>query len=237
MDVASFDLTQTTTPQEFPGWGSELYVEPSLKVTFPDGNRDLVLHYVSHTINGNVLEVTTKDIQREVFVILKYQIDPATGILGRSASIENRTKDPLTIMQAAAAAWTLPRAPDYELSYLTGRWGSEFNVQREKVRPGQRVLESRRGSTGHQNNPWFAISRGETQEQTGDVWFGALAWSGSWRITVETSQIQQVRITGGFNPFDFSYRLAPGDKLATPVFYGGFTRAGIGEASRLHAPF
>ncbi len=147
-----------------------------------------------------VLEVTTKDIQREVFVILKYQIDPATGILGRSASIENRTKDPLTIMQAAAAAWTLPRAPDYELSYLTGRWGSEFNVQREKVRPGQRVLESRRGSTGHQNNPWFAISRGETQEQTGDVWFGALAWSGSWRITVETSQIQQVRITGGLQP-------------------------------------
>ena len=58
MDVASFDLTQTTTPQEFPGWGSELYVEPSLKVTFPDGNRDLVLHYVSHTINGSVLEVT-----------------------------------------------------------------------------------------------------------------------------------------------------------------------------------
>ena len=157
-----------------------------------------------------------KDILRDVFVVLKYQIDPATGILGRSASIENRTKDPLTIMQAAAAAWTLPRAPDYELSYLTGRWGSEFSVQREKIRPGQRVLESRRGSTGHQNNPWFAISRGETQEQTGDVWFGALAWSGSWRITVEQTQIQQVRVTGGFNPFDFGYHLAPGEKLATP---------------------
>jgi alpha-galactosidase len=233
MEVASFDLTSTTTPQEFPGWGAGLYVEPSLKISFPDGNRDLVLHYVSHTISGSVLEVTTKDILRDVFVILKYQIDPATGILGRSASIENRTKEPLTIMQAAAAAWTLPRAPDYELSYLTGRWGSEFNLQREKIRPGQRVLESRRGSTGHQNNPWFAVSRGETQEQTGDVWFGALAWSGSWRITVETSQIQQVRITGGFNPFDFSYRLAPGDKLATPVFYAGYTRAGMGEASRL----
>src|SRR6266851_3559781 len=47
---ASFDVSNTTTPQEFAGWGSELYVEPALKITFPDGNRDLVLHYVSHKI-------------------------------------------------------------------------------------------------------------------------------------------------------------------------------------------
>ncbi len=40
---ASFDLSTTTTPQEFAGWGSELYVEPALKITFADGNRDLVL--------------------------------------------------------------------------------------------------------------------------------------------------------------------------------------------------
>jgi hypothetical protein len=32
---ASFDLSTTTTPQEYPRWGAGLYVEPSLKVTFP----------------------------------------------------------------------------------------------------------------------------------------------------------------------------------------------------------
>jgi alpha-galactosidase len=232
-DVASFDLTTTTTPQEFPGWGAGLYVEPSVKITFPDGNRDLVLHYVSHTIKGNSLEVTTKDILRDVFVILKYEIDPSTGILGRSATIENRTKDSLVIEQAAAAAWTLPRGDDYMLSYLTGHWGAEFTLQRELIRPGQRVLESRRGSTGHQNNPWFAISRGETQEEIGDVWFGALAWSGSWRFTIEQTQIKEVRVTGGFNPFDFGYKLAAGEKLSTPVFYAGYTHSGMGEASRI----
>jgi hypothetical protein len=31
------------------GWGGGIYVEPALKVTFSDGNRDLVLHYVSAT--------------------------------------------------------------------------------------------------------------------------------------------------------------------------------------------
>src|SRR5262245_43587758 len=37
---SSFDMPSNTTPQEFIGWGGGLYVEPDLKVTFPDGNRD-----------------------------------------------------------------------------------------------------------------------------------------------------------------------------------------------------
>ena len=45
----------------------------------------------------------------------------------------------------------------------------------------------------------------------GEVWFGALAWSGSWRITVEQDQLDAVRVTGGFNPFDFGYVLKPGE--------------------------
>jgi alpha-galactosidase len=231
---ASFDLTTTTTPQEFAGWGAELFVEPALKITFPDGNRDLVLHYVAHTIDGNSLRVSLKDISRDVRVELKYEIDPATGILGRSAEIENKTKEPLVIEQAAAATWTLPRGTDYSLYSLTGRWAGEWQLQQEAIHPGQRVLESRRGTTGHQNNPWFAIERGSTaDEDAGDVWFGALAWSGSWRITIEQDLVQTVRVTGGFNPFDFGYRLSPGEKLTTPVFYAGYSHHGIGGASRL----
>jgi len=237
-EAASFDLTTSVTPQEFAGWGAGLYVEPALKITFPDGNRDLVLHYVSHKIDGDALTVTLKDIQRDVFVELKYEVDPATGILARSAEIENKTKDSLVVESASAATWTLARGTDYSLYYLTGRWSSEGALQHEAVRPGQRVLESRRGSTGHQNNPWFAIAKGASDDQDinqerGRVWFGALGWSGSWRITVEQDQLQQVRVTGGYNPFDFGYHLAPGETLTTPIFYGGYTSDGVGGASRL----
>src|ERR1700733_6030748 len=57
---ASFDLSTNTTPQKYPGWGAALFNEPALKVTFASGNRDLVLHYVSHSIHGNELEVVLK---------------------------------------------------------------------------------------------------------------------------------------------------------------------------------
>jgi alpha-galactosidase len=96
------------------------------------------------------------------------------------------------------------------------------------------VIESRRGSTGHQANPWFAIQAGDhPDENSGEVWFGALAWSGSWRITVEQDQLDAVRVTGGFNPFDFGYVLQPGQALESPVFYGGYSAHGLGGASRL----
>ena len=229
---ASFDSSYTNTPQEYAGWGAGLFVEPALKITFADGNRDLVLHYESHTATPDGFDVVLKDIERKIYVTLHYSIDPASGILARSATIENREAQPVTIEQAAAAAWALPPA-HYTLNYLTGRWAGEWTLTQETLHPGARIIESRRGSTGHQANPWFAIQAGPPDENHGEVWFGALAWSGSWRITVEQDQLDAIRVTGGFNPFDFGYVLHPGQSLESPVFYGGYVANGLGGASRL----
>ena len=230
---AGFDLSTSLTPQEFVGWGGGLVVEPDLKVTFPDGNRDLVLKYISNRIEGNVLDIDMKDISRDVYVTLEYEADAETGILRRNATIENRTGKPITLEQVAAATWNLPRDDHYRMRYLAGRWAAEWNVQEEALHPGKVVLESRRGTTGAQNNPWFAIDRSGSDPEKSDVWFGALGWSGSWQISVEQDISRQVRITGGLNPFDFAYLLKDGAKFTTPYFYGGYSDHGIGGASRL----
>jgi alpha-galactosidase len=241
-EMASFDSPYTTTPLEYASWGAGLFTEPGLKVTFADGNRDLVLHFVSGKPAGaGAFEIFLKDVSREIYVTLRYSMEADSGILARSAVIENREKQPVVIEQAAAAQWTLPAAR-YTLSYLTGRWAGEWTLNQEPIQGGERVIESRRGTTGHQANPWFAISRDdsyksvgpfEAGEEHGEVWFGALAWSGSWRMTVEKTQLDAVRVTGGFNPFDFGYKLKPGERLETPIFYGGYSNHGLGGASRL----
>lgn len=233
---SSFDGSYTNTPQEYVGWGAGLFNEPALKITFADGNRDLVLHYVSHRETEHGFDVVLKDIQRELYVTLHYTIDPASGVLARSATIQNRESQPVTVEQAAAAAFALP-AGHYSLNYLTGRWAGEWTLTQEPVHPGARVLESRRGSTSHQANPWFALQSGDPSEDHGEVWFGALAWSGSWRLTIEQDQLDQVRVTGGFNPFDFGYVLHPSESLETPVFYAGYAAHGLGDASRIFHHF
>jgi alpha-galactosidase len=229
---ASFDNSGNTTPQEYPGWGGGRYIEPCLKVTLPDGVRDLVLHYVSHTIDGDTLRIEMKDIAYDLGVTLVYQVFPETGIIRKSAVIHNGTKGPLTLESAQSGSWNLPRGDGYRLTYLSGRWAGEWQINREPIHPGMKVIESRRGNTGHQANPWFAIDEGRADEEQGRVWFGAIGWSGNWRLSIEQTSHQQVRVTGGFNPFDFSYPLQPGQSLETPPFYAGFTEGGFGEASR-----
>src|SRR5436305_15203029 len=99
---ASFDSSYSNTPQEYSGWGAGLFTEPALKVTFADGNRDLVLHFVRVTANtSNSAEVLLKDVSREIYVTLHYSMDAESGILARSASIENHEKQPVVVEHAA----------------------------------------------------------------------------------------------------------------------------------------
>ncbi len=231
-DISSFDPHQMLENEEYPGWGGPRYYEPALKITRADGNRDLVLHYASQHTEGNELTIGLKDIRDEIDVALHYRVYPESGIIVRWTTIRNGTKQPFTIESAQSATWYMPPGDGYRLSYLSGRWAAETQLNREPIAEGTKVLESRSGHTGHNLNPWFAIDTGSANETAGRVWFGALAWSGNWRITVEQTPYQQVRVTGGFNTFDFAYPLKPGESLETPAFYGGFSDKGFGEASR-----
>lgn len=229
---ASFDRTSTTTPQEYPGYGAGLFVEPGIKVTLQNGVRDTVLKYVSHSINGDTLEIKAKDQGYDLQVSLFYHVYPQ-GIVEKHTVITNKTPNLLTLESAQSGTLHLPPGEGYRLTYLYGRWAGETQMVHEPINPGVKVLESRRGNTSHQANPWFAIDGPEPVSETnGTVWFGALGWSGNWRIAVEQTPHQQVRVTGGLNPFDFAHTLKPGESLETPPFYLGFTDQGFGEASR-----
>jgi alpha-galactosidase len=231
-DLSSFDPRQMLENEEYPGWGGPRFYEPALKIAAASGNRDLVLKYVSHTQQEDRLDIRMRDIRAAIDVTLHYRVYPEYGVISRGATIRNGTDAPLTVESAQAAAWYLPAGEGYQLTYLTGRWAAETQINREPIHEGMKVLESRKGHTSHNVNPWFAIDAGDASEESGRVWFGALAWSGNWRITIEQTPYRQVRVTGGFNPFDFAYPLAAGESLETPVFFAGFSDGGFGAASR-----
>ncbi len=63
-DHSSVDMSASITPQEFPGQGGGIFVEPALKVAQPDGSRDVVLKYASHSIGRDRIDVVLQDIGR-----------------------------------------------------------------------------------------------------------------------------------------------------------------------------
>ena len=168
---------------EYPGFGSARFYEPCLKATLADGTRDLVLQYVSHRQpDANTLEVVTKDIQYDLQATLIYRVYP-TGIIEKRTIIQNRTAQPITL-EARNPASGICRRTNYRLSYLTGPLGRRDPVAAGADPCGNEDSGKPQRHTSHNFNPWFAIDdRRDAEEEHGRVWFGALGWSGNWRIS------------------------------------------------------
>ncbi len=231
-DRSSFDPSATRTREEYPAWGGARFNEPALKIARANGDRDLVLLFRDFKQTTDTLDIELRDVRDDIFVTLSYRVFPALGIIEKHSTIRNGTKEKLLLESAQSSVWSVPPGDGYRLTYVSGRWAAEDQLAQEPIQPGIKVLESRRGNTSHNLNPWFMIDDSHASEETGRVWFGALAWSGNWRLSVEQTPYNQVRVTGGFNTFDFGYELNPGESLETPAFYGGYSDHGFGGASR-----
>jgi len=145
-----YEATKAVINEEYAGWGGLNFVEPCLKVEFPDGVRDLVLKYHAHVFKSDdELVVTLKDVRYPLFVHLCYRMFPDLDILVRWAEIENRYEESLRLESVQSAAWHLPDNRAYRLSSLSGHWADEFNLNQAMLQQGKKLMESRRGITSH----------------------------------------------------------------------------------------
>ena len=219
---------------EYPASADGFHLEPCLKVEKPDCLVQLKLAFASHEIQDDQLQVVLKAAGYPLQVTLHYRVYPEFNLIDRWVEVKNEGTEKVLIENIQSAVWYVPHTHKYRLTHLAGTWCAEWQVRREILEQGEKVLESRNGISGHQHVPFFALDQdGLATEKDGTVWFGTLQWSGSWKMIVEQDPNHQVRVSGGYNDYDFALELAPGETHRTPVFTAGFTRGGFGEASRL----
>ncbi|MEZ4644486.1 MAG: alpha-galactosidase [Chloroflexota bacterium] len=235
---------------------------PTLPATMKEGEaahlpiRDVRLRYTRHeivtdatpgyaaqhglpTINSTpreTLRIIMEDPVQPLRVVLCYRLTPEQDIIERWTELENLGNAPLPIEQCYTAVLHLPNGY-YDLTSVNGAWAQEFTTTREPLPFGLRLLEQRSLQTGHRTNPFFLLNRcGQAWEETGTVYFGELAYSGSWRLTFEMMHSLNLRVHAGYNPFDFQLLLHPGQTHKTPALICGVSDNGWGGASRrLHA--
>lgn len=230
---------------EYPAWGGFFYQEPCLKATFAGGVRDSHLVYSRHEVKTTsdglpLLVVTLKETLYPLEVDLYYKVVPELDLLERWSVVRNTGQERIELEAALSAGWHLPNRVQgqYRLTHLTGRWNTECQVRHDLLPDGKTTLESRRAITSAEMNPFFALDwwdadSGGAGEESGEVWFGALGWSGSWKITLERSaDPERVYIAGGVQDFEFRWQLGAGEEFTTPPFTAGFTANGFGQASR-----
>ena len=218
--------------------------------------RDLRLRYASHAVVTDAqpglapahglpvrnqtpretLRVRLTDPVQPFAVVTCYRLTPEHDILERWLELENLGPHPVTFDAVGFASLHLPQGAT-ELTSLTGAWAREYTQERRRLSAGTLVLESRSLQTGHRANPVFLLNApGQAAEDSGTVYFGALAYSGAWQLAFEQLPTWHLRVHAGYNPFDFQLVLGPGQRHATPALVCGVCGEGWGGASRrLHA--
>ncbi len=229
---ASFNGPAHLASEEYPCYAGPSYIEPCLKVTFADGVRDVVLERERVEVTDETLHIHLRDAVYPLRVTLHYRVHADVNVLERWSTLSNQGDQPIVLERAFSAQWHLPRGTGYRLTHVNGRWLDEMHLVRETLSAGSKVLESRSLTTSHHHNPWFAIDRGCADEEVGEVWFGALAWSGNWKMVAEVTEFASTRVSLGVNDWDFAWRLEVGQDFCTPESYAGYSRDGFGGASR-----
>ena len=87
---------------------------------------------------------------------------------------------------------------------------------RTPLRSGNQLIESRRGSSSHAQNPFIALASHDAIEEHGDVYGFNLVYSGNFLANVEVDMYNNSRAQIGINPFDFSWLLKPNEEFQAP---------------------
>ncbi len=241
-----------TLPQELPAFGNTDFRVPAIQLEWPDGSRITDFRYASHRIfegkpgldglpasyvedssEAVTLEITLQDSLYPMFAVLSYTVFRDENVLARSVKISSHMVEEVTLLKIASMSVDF-REDSWEMLHLSGAWGSERQIIKRPVEQGICQIESRRGASSHQHNPFIALTRKDTTESSGEVYGCNLVYSGNFLAQIEVDGFHNTRINMGINPFDFSWRLKPGETFQAPEAVMVYSSRGLGEMSRTY---
>jgi alpha-galactosidase len=222
--------------------GTKNVMEPAITVIHADGNTSLDLRYVDQTVeqtdeNVKLYTINLKDPVYPFSVKLHYKVYSKQDIIEQWSVISHEENTEVSLHKFASANLYL-KADEFWLNQYHGDWAREMNPEMSKLTHGIKTLDSKLGTRANLLQPSvFMIGIGEEpQEDAGSVLYGAMEWSGNFRIDLELDFQDNLRIIAGMYNYASTYALQPNEEFETPKFLYLLSHNGKGEASRkLHS--
>jgi alpha-galactosidase len=191
------------------------------------------LDSLPHTFGADIatLEITLADELVGLQIVLSYSVFEAIDVIARSVRVTNTGAADLTI-DALASVQLDFADQNFDLVTLDGKWIAERTPHRRRVVSGLQGVDSKKGVSSANHNPFVALVRPETTETIGDAYGVALVYSGNHRSVVEVSPHSLTRVLVGINPHDFAWNLAPGASFQSPEAVLTYSSGGLGGMSR-----
>ncbi len=238
--------------QEYPSYGTTDFRHPAVEIVQPNGSRITDFVYVSHTISAGKPKLenlpatyTEQDDEAQTITFLlhdglldvdlelNYTLFADKPALARSARFINNGSLDLHLTHAMSLSLDLPDC-DYEFVHFSGAWSRERHMKVRKLEMGIQSVESTRGTSSHNHNPFVVLKRPETTEFSGEAIGFSLVYSGNFLAQAEVDTWGTTRLTMGINPFQFDWKLTPGESFQTPEAVMVYSTTGLNGMSQVY---
>jgi len=254
----AFDVGAKSGMQsEYSDYGTGDFRAPSFRVRYPNGTTISPLKYLSHSIipgksridpalpavyiesetEATTLQIILQDDVTGLIVELWYTQFHGYDVITRQTVISSPVAAEAPVFVEVLHSATVDfhaatSATGYQFSHLSGAWARERHFVSRSLGLGSTSIESRRGASSHQHNPFALLSDGPAHEEHGEHFAVNLVYSGNFLIDAEMVQTGRVRLNVGINPFNFEWKLAPGARFVSPEVVLAYSASGYGEISR-----
>ena len=252
-DGASFDLYQSRLPYDEPVRGGGYYQTPAICAVNSRGDDVVRLSYVKHEIfkgknkldglpmvytesddEATTVRIAMKDELTGLAAEISYTLMEELDVITRSVNIVNEGCEKLILTHMQSASMPM-YGSDYDVINLSGGWARERYVNRTPVAHASFRVESQRGASSHEQNPFIALCEKTANEHFGQVWAMSLVYSGSFLAQCDVNNFGSARMSIGLNPEVCRFNLLPGESFQTPEAVLVYSNKGLnGMSQRFH---
>lgn len=243
-------LSMQYTKQEYPAYGTGDYRMPAVTVQQKSGSRISNFVYHSHEIfagkksiaplpstyvekeeEADTLEILLYDDVTDTNLVLSYTIYADYPVITRNARFLHKGKEAIVLDRALSACVEF-NDMNFEMVHLAGAWSRERYVKNRKLEMGIQAIQSLRGASSSEHNPFLALKRPDANEQQGEVYGFSFVYSGNFLAQVEVNTHQMTRVTMGIHPEMFSWQLNAGESFQTPEVVMVYSDQGLNKMSQ-----
>lgn len=241
-------VSKDVAPMEFPISGNGDFRIPAIITENKFGQRVANLIYKNYRIikgkkplnglpsfdvdtdNVDTLEIILEDTVSNYEVSLFYSVFEEEDAITRHTEIRNTSDTELKLLSAQSLSMDF-QAQKFDFITLDGAWARERHINRRTLSTGTASIESRRGASGHQHNPFGALVDKNTTEDSGIAYGYSLCYSGNFKAVADVDQFGSTRFQIGINPYNFCWNLKAGEKFITPEAISVFSTDGLNGMS------
>ncbi|MGO3604498.1 MAG: glycoside hydrolase family 36 N-terminal domain-containing protein, partial [Enterococcus malodoratus] len=246
-DIADRTFSLNALPMETSTQGTGDHRISNYQIRRMNGSNVTNFFYRDHTIssgkvplnglpslrgeNATTLEIMLVDDIQQLEMTLVYNLYEDHPVITRNVRFINHGKETVFLENAGSMMLDLPRN-DFDMVTLTGAHTNEANIARQALHTGIQKIESSRGTSSPQHQPFLALADSTTDEFQGEVYAFHLVYSGNFAAQVEVEQYGSSRVQLGIQPETFEWCLAPEETFQTPEVVINYSNEGFNGMSQ-----